>query len=264
MEPTAITAGKLPQPAHTATAGHLARRSLRRDGATDITLTPIRPRISGDRSEYDYVTVHIDRLNARAILVIAGPAVIPANIAELHRLGASFWLLAMLREVDDAILRLRATEPGLGTWLWRTQGNIHAVRMCETLVLEHADWLAMQIRRYAIRVLQQLDTIDRNLVALIDQESCYAGVLLEIVLMCGERYMRAGEDERGRSAALVMTDGNFGAYPRTDGASRLQAGFHDRPEHLSLLREYVDVSLYTAQATALSLVTAVPEFPLGD
>ena len=47
----------------------------------------------------------------------------PRHRRALHELGADFWLLAMTRELDDVILRLRTNELELGTWLLRTRGR---------------------------------------------------------------------------------------------------------------------------------------------
>jgi len=41
--------------------------------------------------------------------------------------GANWWPLQMARELDDAILTLRASELDLGLWLFKTTGNPGAV-----------------------------------------------------------------------------------------------------------------------------------------
>ena len=56
-----------------------------------------------------------------------------ARVERIHELGADFWPLAMTRELDDLILRLRTNELELGTWVhphrratsrtrWRSSG----------------------------------------------------------------------------------------------------------------------------------------------
>ena len=59
----------------------------------------------------------------------------PASVEAAHALGAKFWPLTVARELEDAILHLRANEPAIGVVLLRTDGNAQAV-------LEHDDFLA--------------------------------------------------------------------------------------------------------------------------
>src|ERR1700730_12218204 len=44
----------------------------------------------------------------------------PDSVAAIHAMGAAFWPLAVTRELDDLILRLRTNELELGTWTIRT------------------------------------------------------------------------------------------------------------------------------------------------
>ena len=46
------------------------------------------------------------------------------------------WVLATVRELDDAILRLRFDEPELGTWVLRTTGDADAVAAAEAVLAE--------------------------------------------------------------------------------------------------------------------------------
>ena len=46
----------------------------------------------------------------------------------------SAWLLAAVRQLDDAILRLRFNEPDVGTWVLRTTGDAAAVLAAEELL----------------------------------------------------------------------------------------------------------------------------------
>ena len=67
------------------------------------------------------------RLGAATITVHgpAGPP--PPDGRALVAAGASSWLLAACRELDDAILDLRFNEPEVGTWVLTTHGDPAAV-----------------------------------------------------------------------------------------------------------------------------------------
>jgi benzoyl-CoA-dihydrodiol lyase len=116
------------------------------------------------------------------------------------RRDAEFWPLAMTRELDDLILRLRANEPELGTWLIRTDGDPEVVLGYERL-LENDDWLSGEIVHYFKRTLKRLDVTSRSLIALIEPGSCFAGMLAELAFACDRQYV-LDDQETGEDGAL--------------------------------------------------------------
>jgi benzoyl-CoA-dihydrodiol lyase len=218
-----------------------AARSSRPADATGVTLDPLRRTVTHDALDYDYVNVHIDRSLRCATITVHGPT----------EDGNDSWLLAMLRQLDDLILRLRTNELEIGTWLIKTHGDAERVRACERRIVEADDWLANEIRHFAKRVLKRLDVTSRSLIALIEPGSCFVGVLLELALACDRQYIR---DDEG-AADVVLTDANFGAYPMSNGLTRLQSRFYGEPAQLDVLREKVNQPLRAGEAFALGLVT---------
>ena len=74
------------------------------------------------RSPTRYVAARFDREAGKVDISVKGPQdEPPASIDDAR--GAEFWPLAMTRELDDLILDLRTNEPGLGTWIFRTEGD---------------------------------------------------------------------------------------------------------------------------------------------
>jgi benzoyl-CoA-dihydrodiol lyase len=77
------------------------------------------------------------------------------------------------------------------------------------------------------RVLKRVDLTSRSLVTLVEPGSCFAGTLAELVLAADRSYMligtRAGDDRP--PAAIALADVNFGAYPMSNGLSRLASRF---------------------------------------
>jgi benzoyl-CoA-dihydrodiol lyase len=242
-----------------------AARSSRPADAPGIALTRLRREEAPDALRYDHVTADLDRAAGTATITVRGPGPdeVPADLAGVHRLGAEFWLLAVVRELDDLILRLRVNELELGTWVVRTEGDRDRVLACEALVAGHRgrDWLANEIMLYLKRTLKRLDVTSRSLVALVEPGSCFAGGLLELALACDRQYMLDGllEGEDGKPAALVVTDTNFGAYPMGNGLSRLEARFYRRPQLLEQVRAQRDRPLDARRALELGLVTSAPD-----
>ncbi|MPZ86106.1 MAG: benzoyl-CoA-dihydrodiol lyase [Actinophytocola sp.] len=103
-------------------AAQLAERSTRPVDATGIELTPLRR----DR----YVTSVLDREAGTVAITLRVPDTVTGGLEQ----GAEFWPLAMTRELDDLILRLRANETELGTWIIRTVGDPGTVEGYERLL----------------------------------------------------------------------------------------------------------------------------------
>ncbi|GHJ41590.1 2,3-epoxybenzoyl-CoA dihydrolase [Streptomyces sp. TS71-3] len=236
-------------------------------GARGIELTPLHREVTEDGITYRHVRAEFDRRLSLATITVRGPATEPpADTGALHAQGAGNWLLAVTRELDDLILRLRTNETELGTWVLRTEGNLEAVLAHEKAVLAAAaggDWLGNEILHYYKRTVKRLDVTSRSLVALIEPGSCFAGLLLELALACDRQYMLDGPplddpDSRHR-AHLVLSRANFGAFPMGNGLSRLQSRFYREDDHIEALRREVDRPLSAGEAREFGLVTDAPD-----
>ena len=252
-------------------AAEAAARSSRPQGATGITLPPLEPVRTEGEIRYRHVTAKLDRERGQVEITVAGPTGdVPDTVERVHELGADFWPLAMTRELDDLILWLRANELELGTWVIRTKGDVEDALAFERVIAEHSgsahsegDWLVNEIRHYFKRVLKRLDVTSRSLVALIEPGSCFAGALLELALACDRQYMLDGlleeEGEEGEPAQLVLSESNFGAFPMSNGLSRLGSRFYGDDDYLAKLRQETGRRLLAAEALELGLVTDAPD-----
>jgi benzoyl-CoA-dihydrodiol lyase len=94
----------------------LAAQSDRPPVEAGVKLTPIERRVEADALHYRNVTVTIDRAARVATFVIRGPrGPQPTTPASILAAGASWYPLQMARELDDAILSMRANELDIGT-----------------------------------------------------------------------------------------------------------------------------------------------------
>jgi benzoyl-CoA-dihydrodiol lyase len=101
-----------------------AESSSRPASGEGIELTPLQREVSDSGIAYRHVRAEFDRSRSLATITVTGPDKVPADMAEVHRQGAGNWLLAMTRELDDLILRLRTNETELGTWVITTEGDL--------------------------------------------------------------------------------------------------------------------------------------------
>ncbi len=247
--------------AHKAT--EVAARSDRPSGQRGISLKPLARSIEGDRIRYDHLKIDIDRANSAATFLIRGPeSPAPAEPNEVIAAGCDFWPLATARELDDAILHLRANEETIHTWIFRTEGDINTVKAFDALLLAHADhWLIREIRLYLKRVLKRIDVSSRSLFTLIEPGSCFHGTLLELALASDRVYMLSGKrevDERP-AATIGFTEMNFGVLPMCNGLSRIESRFLGDPLRVEELRALIGKSIDTEAAEKLGLVTFTPD-----
>jgi benzoyl-CoA-dihydrodiol lyase len=246
-------------------AASLAARSGRPAGSTGIALTPLEVRREDDRIGYRHVTAELDRGAGTAAITITGPdQEPPVDAAGIQARGASFWTLAVTRELDDLILDLRTNEPELGTWVLRTAGDAGLVLAHDRLLLSNTgDWLVNEIVHYLKRTLKRLDVTSRSLIALIEPGSCFAGSLLELALAADRSYMLTGvfEDAAPDAApATVTLDGmNLGPLPMANGLTRLQTRFWGEEAALAAAGEAAGRPLDAAVAERLGLVTFAPD-----
>jgi benzoyl-CoA-dihydrodiol lyase len=246
-------------------AADLARRSSRPVGATGIALAPLDKTREADTIAYRYVKATLDRPSGTVDISIRGPeSDAPAGVAGVHDQGVDFWTLAMTRELDDLILDLRTNEGELGTWVFRTTGDVDRVLAYDTLLLENADdWLVNEIVLYLKRTLKRLDVTSRSLMALIEPGSCFAGSLLEIALAADRSFQLFGVfeevDPDATPAVIVVGEMNTGPLPMGNGLTRLATRFYGDDDALTAVGERVGDRLEADDAEGLGLVTFAPD-----
>ncbi|MGH6791016.1 MAG: 2,3-epoxybenzoyl-CoA dihydrolase [Pseudolabrys sp.] len=252
-----------------ARAREIAARSDRPKDAKGITLTPLERKIEADRVSYSHVGVEIDRARGLATVTVRGPSqAVPASADAANALGAKFWPLTVARELEDAILHLRANEAAIGVVLLKTDGSAQAVLdHDEFLAKANGDWLMREIRHYLKRVLKRVDVTPKSFIALIEPGSCFAGTLAELAFAADRSLMLIGsrDGDNRRPAAITLGTANFGAYPMGNGLTRLQTRFLGEPESVGRAKEKIGVALEGAEAVGLGLVTlAYEDFDWDD
>ncbi len=241
----------------------LAERSDRPADATGIELTPLARRITEAAIAYDHVTVALDRAGRCARIDVAAPAAAPPqDLAGIHAQGAAFWPLAVARELDDAILHLRANEPELGTWILTTSGAADRVIAADAALVDNAeDWLVREITLYLKRVFKRLDVTSRSIIALIEPGSCFAGTLFELALVADRSYMLDGvfEGDNWPPATLRPGPMNFGPLPMANGLTRIETRFLGDADRIDAVRAALGSELDAQAADQLGLVTFIPD-----
>jgi benzoyl-CoA-dihydrodiol lyase len=241
-----------------------AAASDRPDRGPGVELPALEVEAGDDGLRYGSVSVAIDRGPGTAVVTVHAPTgPEPSDPTDLLRAGAAAWLLATVRQLDDAILRLRLNEPEVGTWVLRTEGDAALVVAAEEVLAPTAsdNWLTREIRLYWCRTLKRLDLSARTLVALVEPGSCFAGPLAELALAADRSFMLEGTWPGSDLPApqLRLSAANDGWFPASNGLSRLATRFWGDADALEAARARIDKDLVAAEAADAGLVTFTPD-----
>jgi len=237
----------------------LAEQSDRPGNAKGVSLAPLERTADDAGLHYKFVDVRFSREARTATLTVRAPETAAENTVEKAlAAAANWWPLQMARELDDAILTLRASELELGLWLFRTTGNPEAVIATDDFLLAHQDnWFVREVLGMLRRTFARIDVTSRSLFAVIEPKSCFAGSLFELALAADRVYMRDAQEGEGSTVSLSKI--NFGALPMTNHLSRMEARFYQDGDRIESLRALVGKKLPPKEALDAGLVTAAPD-----
>ena len=250
-------------------AKDFAAKSSRAAGANGgalkgIALGPLKRERSADGVEYGEVSVEFQRGARLATITLRGPdAPPPASADAMVEQGAGFWPLQLARELDDAILDIRANEFDIAVVLFKSSGDpAQVLAYDQFLDANKKHWLAREIRSLWKRTLKRVDLTSRSLVALVEPGSCFAGTLAELVFASDRSYMLIGKlaGDNKPPATLALAQVNFGAFPMCNGLSRLASRFLADPADVDKAKAAIGKMLDAEAAQDLGLVT----FALDD
>ena len=238
----------------------LAEQSHRPLNAKGIALPPLKRTADAAGVHYEYVDVLWNREARTATLTVRAPESVPNDTVEkVAADGASWWPLQMARELDDAILTLRASELDLGLWILRTSGNADAVLAIDEFILSHQDnWLIREVLGMMRRTFARIDVTSRSIYAIIEPGSCFAGTLLELALAADRVYMHDALEGQNTSF-IALSKMNFGPLPMVNHLSRLAARFYGDAAQVESLGNQIGNKLSPREALDAGLVTAAPD-----
>jgi len=259
------------------TAARLADSSPRPMDAKGISLPDPEPEIHEDSIIYPYVRAEIDRTLRTATITISAPVESgPRDLEAIAHLGPAWWPLAMVSQLDDLILWLRFNEATIGTFLLKTRGEPEVLEVIErTIWANQNNWLVNEVISWIRSTLRRLETSSRSLIALIDEGSCFVGILAEAAFACDRIYMLTGlpdDDSTDHPASntlklptIQLTPANFGPLPMDNGLTRLESRFLKNPDHVHELTNYMFKAIDATLADKLGLVTfALDEIDWDD
>jgi len=230
-------------------------KSDRPADALGVALVPLDRVIGEGAYRYRWVEVDIEPNERVATLSVMGPRSdeVPGDLEQIVKAGASWWPLAMARELDDALLMLRANHRDVGTLVLKTRGAIEAMLASDRAMIANQEhWFVRESIGFLRRTLQRLDVSSRSLFAVIDHGSCFAGSLLELSLAADRGFMLA------EGPRIALSGLNFAGLEMINGRTRLATRFNDEPGAAALERLAAE-PLDAKAALERGLVTFAPD-----
>ncbi|HMQ22698.1 MAG TPA: benzoyl-CoA-dihydrodiol lyase, partial [Planctomycetota bacterium] len=183
----------------------------------------------------------------------------PQSGADYLERGDEAWALRAFRELDDAICSLRFDHEKIGLWLLRTRGDMDAILEVEKSLARNQDhWLVREITYFIARTLRRWDLSARSLFALVDQESAFAGVFLELALGSDRIYMYDSTLDDNTNVEVAVGPLSSGLVPMSHGLTRLENRFLREPERAERLAREMP-RLAGPEAFAAGLVTVLAD-----
>lgn len=244
-----------------ARAAELAAQSDRGGEGEGVKLPKLDREIDDAGYHYKYVDVALNYDNRTATITAKAPTEAePTDPAAIRAKGAEWWALRLTRELDDAILMLRANNAELGTWILKTEGEADKV-LAEGKVLadNQDDWFVRETTNYLRRTLARLDVSSRSMFAMIDAGTCFAGLFAELFLAADRSYMLDDQETPENSPTLIFDETNFGMFEMPNGVSRIAAHFQEDEAAIAAVEAKKGDKIGPEEAMELGLVTFAPD-----
>jgi benzoyl-CoA-dihydrodiol lyase len=224
-----------------------------RSSRTGIVLDALAPSESQSEIHYRHLTLKLDSGRRSAELIIEGPRSVAEIPDQAAALGADWYPLRLFREIDDALLRLRFNSPEIGLILIRSHGSLDDVlKIDRQFRNRRTDWFVKETMLLVKRVLKRLDLTAKSFFALIEEDSCFGGFMLELALAADRIYMKSAQGVEVATSPL-----NGGAFPMGNGLSRLETRFLGEPQRARKLA--TEDRFDAAAALDAGLVTVAPD-----
>ncbi len=234
-----------------------------RNGSTGITLNNIKRTITDKNINYETISCILKKDIRVAEIRIHGPKeneIISIN--ELLEKGSEYWVLKFVRELDDLILMLRANELETGVITIQSEGSSIVIQKLTNLLEENKDnWLVNEIIGFMRRTFSRLDISSRTIFTIVDNKSCFAGFLSELLFCADRTYMinNALLNKNKSGPFISLSKLNFKSLEMVNGQTRLQTRFNNDDIKLSKLHDLCDKNLNAEEAFNHELITVIPD-----
>ena len=234
-----------------------------RDGKEGIKLKSLNRNITNEGIQYDTVKAEINRDNRIANIHIIGPTAEDViDIIDVQKIGSNWWPIKFSRELEDLILLLRTNELEVGVLTFTSEGNTDHIMNVTSIIEDNANnWLINEITGLLRRTLSRLDLSSRSIFTIVDNDSCFSGILAELLFSADRTYMlnNAMSPEGKKGPFIAISKINFSSLEMVNGLSRLATRFNNDELKLDLLRKLIGDKLNAEKAFIEELITVIPD-----
>ena len=234
-----------------------------RNGENGIKLKALNRNITNEGIDYDTIKAKINREDRIANIHIIGPKsddVIDIN--EVVKMGSNWWALKFARELEDLILLLRTNELEVGVLTITSEGSTDDILGVTSILEDNKNiWFINEITGLLRRTLSRLDMSSRSIFTIIDNNSCFSGLLAELLFAADRTYMlnNAMSPENTKGPFITLSDINFISLEMVNGLSRLATRFNNDEPKLNALRKILGKRLNAEEAFEEELITVIPD-----
>lgn len=234
-----------------------------RDGKEGIKLKSLNRNITNEGIQYDTVKAEINRDSRIANIHIIGPTAEDViNIIDVQKIGSNWWPIKFARELEDLILLLRTNELEVGVLTFTSEGNTDHIMNVTSIIEDNANnWLINEITGLLRRTLSRLDLSSRSIFTIVDNDSCFSGILAELLFSADRTYMlnNAMSQKEKEGPFIAISKINFSSLEMVNGLSRLATRFNNDELKLDLLRKLIGDKLNAEKAFMEELITVIPD-----
>ncbi len=234
-----------------------------RNGENGIKLKALNRNITNEGIDYDTIKAKINREDRIANIHIIGPKsddVIDIN--EVVKMGSNWWALKFARELEDLILLLRTNELEVGVLTITSEGSTDDILSVTSILEDNKNiWFINEITGLLRRTLSRLDMSSRSIFTIIDNNSCFSGLLAELLFAADRTYMlnNSMSPENTKGPFITLSDINFISLEMVNGLSRLATRFNNDEPKLNALRKILGKRLNAEEAFEEELITVIPD-----
>ena len=234
-----------------------------RDGKEGIKLNKLNRNITNEGINYDCLNANINREDRIANIHIIGPTSNDVlNLEDIGKKGCDWWPLKFARELEDLILLLRTNELEVGVLTMTSEGSTDDILNVTSIIEKNKDvWLINEIIGLLRRTLSRLDLSSRSIFTIIDNNSCFSGLLAELLFAADRTYMlnNAMSPDDLKGPFITLSDINFASLEMVNGMSRLATRFNNDELKLKKLRNIIGKPLDAESAFEEELITVIPD-----
>ena len=234
-----------------------------RNGKEGILLSKLNCQITDNEIKYDTISCLLNRNNRTAEIIINGPSDKDIlTIEEISKIGCKWWALKFIRELDDLILLLRTNELEIGVLTIKTKGSLDYINKLSNILFDNKEnWLINEIIGHIRRTFSRLDISSRSIFTIIDNDSCFGGILSELLLCADRTYMLNNTllNQNKNGPYISLSKLNFSFLHMVNGQTRLETRFNSNIDKLKSLKDIIDVKLNAEEAYQHGLITVIPD-----